>query len=95
MSVSILNNAITAFTAFAFHITVRETVIPGITTICIGVQSSMAVNSTLMAHIVIGLAAVITMIVHRTDAITDFVIASWKIRNLFGSFLAVGVLWLC
>ena len=94
MSVSILNNAITAFTAFAIHITVI-TVIPGITTICIGVQSSMAVYSTLMAHIVIGLAAVITLIVHSTDAITDFVVASWKIRNLFGSFLAVGVLWLC
>ena len=94
VSEPIPNNAIITYTAFDFSITVRETVTPGFTTVCIGVQSSMTVYCTLMAHIVIGLAAVIAVIVHSTDAITDFVIASWKIRNLFSSSLAVGWLWL-
>ena len=95
MSEPIPNNAIITYTAFEFPITFREIVIPGFTTVCIGVQSSMVVYCTLMAHIVIGLAAVIAVIVHSTDGITDFVIASWKIRNLFSSSLAIGWLWLC
>ena len=95
MSEPIPNNAIITYTAFDFSITVRETVTPGFTTVCISVQSSVVVYCTLIAHIVIGLAAVITAIVHNTDAITNFVIASWKIRNLFSSSLAVSWLWLC
>ena len=61
MSEPIPNNAIITYTAFDFPITVRDTATPGFTTVCIGVQSSMAVYCTLMAHIVIGLAAVIAV----------------------------------